>query len=301
MNNLPAKENQFVRYGRKWTEYEIKAIEADEQGRAIKRYPKLDCEKMLVICIRKGYQILGHEKDISDSKVLTMARDVYQHVKKNYPNAKLEELCLAIEMGCFGEYGEDFSYMSAKSIVKWLKIYLNRKQILSIALTTAKEKEALKTTKNESKEKVVAYWDRFPEMVETEFKYWRDNWELSESADRICAGLEKIGFKANNNGFLGNVIDAHMKKVWWKEASEKEKYRIGAYDVNRFKDKVELVYKEAVPDGFGDKIKSICFRKSLQYWFKTLQEIDKEGISISVNDYLNDQRKENTNSSTGFR
>jgi hypothetical protein len=282
MSDLPAKKEQFKVSGYNFTETEFKIIQAN-QSVTVKRKPKLDMKQAISIAIRAGIQVMGHNEK-SSNEMKFMIDTVYDYMCRSLPNTKSEELILAIELGSIGEYDNDVVYMSVKSIIKWIKTYLNRKINTIQTLSLAKEKEALKIAESNKAEKRKDYWKRFPEMVDTEFQYWRANNELSESADRICECLNEIGYlSTKKNGFLGDVVDVDLKKVWKKDVEEKEKYRLGKYDVIRTGPMPLIVYHDEITiDGFAKKVINTCMKMALEYWFKTVDAIDKDGIKVKI-------------------
>lgn len=267
MSNLPSKQSQFVHHGYKFIESESKMIVANGSNRMI-QVESADARKVLVIAIRKAIQVLGH-KPKPDSETLTMATDVYEFTRKKFPNAKIGEVLLCIELGSFREYDEGIAFVSASNIVEWLREYTSRKINVFKTLAKAKEKEALKTSLNESEKKEKDYWDRFPQMVVDLFNHYKESGELEESAFRIVRGLEKIGYIP----FLDIIPDVKRQiyAIERTKAIAKEKDRLE-------KTQVIVSMKSIDVDSLDSQIRDNCKQICLQNWFENQKKIDLEEI-----------------------
>lgn len=272
MSNLPSKQDQFVHNGYKFSESDSKMILANKSDR-IMNVPQLDARKVLTIAIRKGIQVLGH-KEKSDSETLTIATDVYEYARKKFPNVKIQEIILSIELGSFREYDEGVAFISASNIIEWVREYGRRKINVFKTLAKAKEKEALKTSLNESEKKEKDYWDRFPQMVVDLFEYYKENGELDESGYRIVRGLEKIGYTP----FLDIIPDAKRQiyAIERTKAIAKEKDRLE-------KTQVIVSMKSINVESLEVQIKDNCKQVCLKNWFESQEKIDLENIKKMIN------------------
>ena len=272
MSNLIKIEDTRIA-GYSFTESQYKIIKAVESD-SIKKAIPLDFRKVLSIAIIKAIAVLGH-KSKETSEVLTMATDVYDYALRKYPHVKQEELLLSIQLGSFGEYGEDVVFMSAKNVIGWLKTYLNRKHSVFLSLTKAKENEALRIANNESSEKDRKFWTNFPWLVETEFDIYKSKGSLGVQKDLVVECLEKIGYKSSDGKFLSDVVSGEQKKVFMLE----EKSKAIAREVEA-KEKTMVVFsvKGVNEKGLEKEIMRNSKVRCLEFYFNSILEIDKEEI-----------------------
>ncbi len=299
-NNLPQKREQEIQpeytiHGHKFSGQDYRVLHAGglvndgAKVRKLKDVPKLDARKELSFALIKAQEILRHGQ-LESNDALMMAGDVYDETCRTYPHMKLEEVLATISFGSYGKYDTNVVYLSASNVLRWLRHYLKQKYTITDGYLKAKEKQALRDALNVAKQKEKEYWQRFPDMVASEFMHYKVNGGLSESADRICKGLNAISYKSTKNGFLGDIVDKDLKRVWKQKETEKEMYRLGKYDSTMIDNKLTAVYDNfTLGKDYEQKVLNICRKMALEYFFKITDNIYREELMEHITNYQNEE------------
>jgi len=309
MNNLPEKSTNLI-HGYTFPENEAAMIRANPKenstavsvrtvtsdqikeilqsiGVPLDKIPRYDAtvQDVILVCIHTAIQRLGHNKKHSQDVKFT-CDEIYKWVKSYKYSLSVQELILAIQLGSQGEYNEDVVYVSATNAIRWVKTYLNRREIVFKTLSVAKEKEALTGSEIERKEKFIDYWERFPAMVRDEFLFYNANGTTSESVARIITGLERIGFKSNGKGFLSELIPVETKQEWKEEIEKRLKPEPVTKTITTYNaetDKHEHTKHTLEPQKidvvlFGDEVIAECKRRALIHWFDGVVMVEVDVI-----------------------
>ena len=268
---LPSLNNQFSIYGYNFQEGEYRIIKAIE-SKSLIGMNDMDLITLIGGLINSSIVALNHKPmdDKMYEKTVTM---LFNNIKRNYINLRIEEIQLAVELGSMGEFGEDVVYVSAKNITGWLKAYTERKKKVFLALTTQKEKHNVTAALNESERKQLEYWQDFPKNLSKEFTIYKATGELSNIAWLYVKNLEEIGYV----DFLD--IDLETKKKMY--AQEKENV------IRRKREELKKTHK-VITDKLlevGDldsEIKKECKLKALERWFGKIEFIDIEKIESLI-------------------
>lgn len=120
----------------KYTPSQVIVLEANA-GLKVRDIKKSDMVGKLKESIIQGLIILGQGKEITSQQINVLTDCLLYELKTNKPNLTLEEVNLAIEMGCKNKLVEittlTMPVMSVVNILKFINFYLEnvRKEVLS--------------------------------------------------------------------------------------------------------------------------------------------------------------------------
>ena len=267
MENLPSIKDQFTISGYKFSESEFLVIKANN-SQSVKTIENEKVSDLVTIAIIKAIRTAG-QKNLPDTDIQFIANGVHTFAKRAKNTIRIEEILLAIDLGSSGEFTEKEDaviFVSVKNCIGWVKSYLKAKQKTILLLKTVQEKERLLIARKEREEKESEYWETFNDKVQKEFKYYKENNELSSGAWLIVRGLEKEG----RAEFL-NIPDEEKKELFKAE----EKKEIGVEKEKISKNVVFFSEKMIKNDSLKNRIIESCKNELLKRWFEENKEKEK--------------------------
>ncbi len=226
----------------KYTPSQVIVLEANA-GLKVRDIKKSDMVGKLKESIIQGLIILGQGKDITSQQINVLTDCLLYELKTNKPNITLEEVNLAIEMGCKNKLVEittlTMPVMSVVNILKFINFYLEnvRKEVLS-EKRKIEEQEENKISEIEREAKIKAFEQEIGAALLM----------TPEQIDSLPTGLKAAYYRHLESRGDSKITDAQKWAIWReceKKVPQVQKSELGAFgDILHENKKREAKIKE---------------------------------------------------------
>jgi len=271
-----AKKDQFVLHGYQFKPDEFKVIEASKSG--VIGSDEVRSKAYITDALLKANEVLGH-KPKTDLFIETTASEIYRRVTIKYSTFRIDELINVIELGSFGEFDKDVTFISAANVSKWVGTYLENKKEVIRLLNEQKERELKRLKEQETMKKEKQFWVDFPKFANTEFQYYKANGELSTIGWLLTRNFRRIKFTE----FLDRISNERKHEIF-----EQQRLILTNERRNELSKKFVIVNeKELALETLKQDIQDKCRIIALCEYFDSIDSLDLEKIEKLVDENIN--------------